>query len=74
MSNNSPHIRNKIHVLRAEKRMTQQALAKEVGASRQTIIAIEKERYTPSLLLAFQIAHVFDVSITEVFEFQLGED
>ncbi|MDI6452871.1 helix-turn-helix transcriptional regulator [Peloplasma aerotolerans] len=51
--------------------MTQQELAEKVGASRQTIIAIEAGKYSPSLELAFKIALAFDVKITEVFEYAL---
>ena len=47
--------------------MTQQQLAEEVGVSRQTIVAIEKYKYTPSLELAFKIALAFDMEIQEVF-------
>jgi len=48
--------------------MTQLELAEKAGASRQTIVALEAGKYTPSLEMAFRIAHVFDVSIGEVFE------
>jgi len=47
--------------------MSQEELAKRIGCTRQTIIALEKGRYIPSLLLAFQIAEVFGKSIEEVF-------
>ena len=47
--------------------MTKQQLAEEVGVSRQTIVAIEKYKYTPSLDLAFKIALAFDREIQEVF-------
>ena len=47
--------------------MTQQQLAKEVGVSRQTIVAIEKYKYTPSLDLAFKIALTFEMEIQDVF-------
>ena len=47
--------------------MTQQELAELVGISRQTIVAIEKYKYTPSLELAFKIAFAFDKEIEEVF-------
>ena len=47
--------------------MTQQQLAEEVGVSRQTIVAIEKYKYTPSLDLAFKIALAFDMEIQDVF-------
>ena len=49
--------------------MTQQQLADKVGASRQTIVAIEKGNYSPSLELAFRIAHVFNISLDEVFSY-----
>lgn len=47
--------------------LTQQELANQVGATRQTIIALEAEKYAPSLLLAFRIAHVFKAPFEEVF-------
>jgi len=49
--------------------MTQKQLAEEVGVTRQTIIAIEKSKYSPSLELAFLIARVFNSSLDEVFSF-----
>jgi putative transcriptional regulator len=49
--------------------MTQQQLAEKVGVTRQTIIAMEKDRYSPSLELAFKIAHVFGVPLEEVFSY-----
>ena len=48
--------------------MTQLELAEKAGASRQTIVALEAGKYTPSLEMAFRIADVFGVSINEVFE------
>lgn len=59
-----------IHVYRAMKRMTQQELADKVGVSRQTIIQLEKNRYNPSLLLAYDIAAEFDVPIEKIFTFK----
>jgi len=53
--------------------MTQQALAEKAGISRQTIIAIEAGKYSPSLELAFRIAQAFGVSIGEVFECETEE-
>ena len=50
--------------------MTQQELAEKAGASRQTIIAIEGGKYSPSLELAFRIADAFGVTIGEVFGYQ----
>jgi len=58
---------NKIKTLRAEKNMTQEDLAKEVGVTRQTIIAIEKNKYVPSLELAFKLSKFFEKKIEEVF-------
>jgi len=50
--------------------MTQQALADKVGVTRQTIVAIEAAKYSPSLELAFRIAHVFGVPLEEVFTYE----
>ena len=62
-------ITNKIRTLRFfANEMTQQELAEKAGVSRQTIIALEAGKYTPSLELAFRIADVFDVPLGEVFE------
>ncbi|OJG27324.1 hypothetical protein RU98_GL002776 [Enterococcus caccae] len=52
------------------KRMTQQELADKVGVSRQTIIQLERNRYNPSLLLAHDIADVFEVPIEQIFTFK----
>ncbi len=60
-------IKNKIKILRAERNWTQSELAKRVGISRQAVISIERYKYTPSLELAFDIAHAFDVTITDIF-------
>ena len=61
---------SKIHVFRATKRMSQQELADLVGVSRQTIIQLERNRYNPSMLLAYSIAKVLDVTIEELFDFK----
>jgi putative transcriptional regulator len=53
--------------------MTQQALAEKVGVSRQTIIAIEAGKYSPSLELSFRIADAFGVRLDEVFEYRFPE-
>jgi putative transcriptional regulator len=67
-------IHNNIRQLRFNNNeMTQQQLADEVGVSRQTIVAIEKEKYSPSLELAFRIARVFDRSLEGVFFYQQGK-
>lgn len=68
-------IRNNIRTLRFfNDEMTQEELAKKVGVTRQTIIAIEKSKYSPSLELAFRIAHVFGVPLEEVFTFDPEDD
>ncbi|MHB1315765.1 MAG: helix-turn-helix transcriptional regulator [Christensenellales bacterium] len=54
--------------------MTQQQLAEKAGASRQTIMAIEAGKYSPSLELAFRIADAFGVKIGEVFDYEVKED
>lgn len=64
-------IRNNIRTLRFHHHeMTQKELADKVGVSRQTIIAIEKGDYSPSLELAFRIARVFNSPLEEVFTFE----
>lgn len=54
--------------------MTQQELAEKAGVTRQTIIAIEKGNYSPSLELAFRIALVFGVPLEEVFSYDLEDE
>ena len=58
---------NKLKVYRAMKDITQQELAKKLEVTRQTIISIEKEKYDPSLILAFKIARFFKVPIEAIF-------
>jgi putative transcriptional regulator len=63
-----PTITNQIRRLRFEHgEMTQQGLAERVGVARQTIIAIEGGKYTPSLELAFRLSRVFDLGVEDVF-------
>jgi putative transcriptional regulator len=63
-------VTNRIRALRfAAGEMTQAELADRIGVTRQTIIAIEQSRYSPSLEMAFRIAHVFKVPLDEVFEY-----
>jgi putative transcriptional regulator len=63
-------VTNSIRALRfARGEMTQAELADLIGVTRQTVIAIEQGRYSPSLEMAFQIAHVFKVPIDEVFHY-----
>lgn len=60
-------INNSIKQQRLAKNITQEQLAEAVGVSRQTIIAIEKSHYTPSLLLAMQLAKFFRVTVEDLF-------
>ena len=63
-------IQNNIRTLRFHAgEMTQQELADQVGVSRQTIVAIEKGNYSPSLELAFRLAHIFKTPLEEVFTY-----
>ncbi len=61
-------MRNEVRELRLERRLSQAQLAEALGVSRQTINAIETERYTPSLPLAFALARFFERTIEEVFD------
>ena len=61
------NIKNQIKVFRAEKKMTQQALADAVGVTRATINAMEKGAYNPSLELAFRLARFFGADIQTIF-------
>ncbi len=63
-------VTNAIRSLRfANNEMTQAALADQIGVTRQTVIAIEQGRYSPSLEMAFQIAQAFKVPLDEVFQY-----
>ena len=58
---------NKVHMLRKQHKITQEALANMVGVTRQNIISIENGKYQASLLLALKIARVFEMPVEEVF-------
>lgn len=62
-------VRNRIRALREAAGITQAELARRIGVTRQTVIAIEQERYSPTLELAFQIARVFDAGLDDVFQY-----
>ena len=63
-------ISNTIRKLRfAHDEMTQKALAEAIGVSRQTVVAIEKGKYSPSLEVAFKIADIFEVTLEHVFQY-----
>ncbi|MEN9561204.1 MAG: hypothetical protein RIQ56_477 [Candidatus Parcubacteria bacterium] len=63
----SEKICNRVLELRTKAQMTQEDLAKRIGASRQTVIAIEKGNYSPSVLLALKIAECFKMPVERVF-------
>jgi putative transcriptional regulator len=63
-------VKNRVRVFRGERRWTQADLAERLGVSRQTIYAIENERYDPSLPLAFELAREFRTTIEVLFQFE----
>ena len=66
----SKRLSNNIRRLRFEaEEMSQQVLADKVGVTRQTIIAIEKDKYSPSLEVAFKISNIFNAPLEEVFNY-----
>jgi putative transcriptional regulator len=65
-------VKNNLRVLRAERNWTQAELAERLEVSRQTVNAVETEKYEPSLTLAFKIARLFNRSIEEIFEASSG--
>ncbi|MGI9261567.1 MAG: helix-turn-helix transcriptional regulator [Woeseiaceae bacterium] len=67
------NVRNQIRSLRQNaENMTQQELADQIGVTRQTVVAIEKEKYSPSLEVAFRIAAIFEVPLEQVFWYDPG--
>lgn len=70
MGKGTPNISNTIRTLRFQSgEMTQAALAEKVGVTRQTIVAIEQGRYSPSLEVAFRIARTFSAPLEQVFQY-----
>ena len=68
-------ITNNIRTLRFfANEMTQQELADKTGVTRQTVVAIENGKYFPSLELAFRMAHIFEVTLNEVFSYHAEVD
>ncbi|MDO6392360.1 helix-turn-helix transcriptional regulator [Pontibacter sp. BT731] len=66
-------MRNNIKVERAKKDMTQEQLAEVLGVSRQTINAIEKNKYLPSTLLALKMSDLFGLTVNELFILEEGD-
>ena len=67
-------MKTRIQELRKQHKLSQEELAQEVGVTRQTIISLEREKYTASLVLAYKIAKYFGVAIEDVFDFSEVED
>jgi putative transcriptional regulator len=67
-------MKNKLKVYRAMHDLTQDALAQKLGITRQTVLSIEKEKYDPSLELAFKIANLFNVTIEDIFSYRTNRD
>jgi putative transcriptional regulator len=65
-----PAIRNQIRELRARREITQQQLADEVGVTRQTVIAMEQDKYSPSLETAFKVAMALGVTLEQCFQYE----
>ncbi|MER2109247.1 MAG: helix-turn-helix transcriptional regulator [Solibacillus sp.] len=63
-------MKNNIKILRAQHSMTQDQLAENLSVSRQTIISLEKEKYNPSIILAFKLAEIFNCKIEDVFIYE----
>ncbi len=63
-------MKNNIKNLRTKHNLTQDKLAELLNVSRQRIISLEKERYNPSITLAFKLSHVFNCKIEEVFVYE----
>jgi len=63
-------VKNKIKALRKEMGLRQEDLAEAVGVSRQTVIAIENEKYDPSLLLALKLARRLGTTVEDLFEWE----
>nr|WP_314528759.1 helix-turn-helix transcriptional regulator [uncultured Brevundimonas sp.] len=61
-------MKNRLKLLRVERRWTQEQLGQALGVSRQAVIAVETERHDPSLDLAYRIAAVFERPVEEIFE------
>jgi putative transcriptional regulator len=66
-------MKNKLKVYRAMHNLTQEQLADKIGVSRQTVIAIESDKYLPSLGLAFKLVRLFQVKIEDIFSYE-GEE
>lgn len=69
----SAYVINRVRELREQKKLTQQELGHLVGVSRQSIAAIEKGKFDPTVWLAYDLSRVFGISIEELFDFERSE-
>ncbi len=67
-------MKNKVKVYRAIHDLTQEELAQKIGVTRQTVLAIEKGKYSPSLDLAFKMAKIFGVAIEDIFTYEAHQE
>ncbi|KAA9240998.1 MULTISPECIES: helix-turn-helix transcriptional regulator [Aerococcus] len=67
-------MKNRIKALRKERKLRQEDLAEKVGVSRQTIIAIENDKYDPSLLLALKLSKFFEVTVNDLFDLEESKE
>lgn len=67
------NLRNRLREIRLEKELTQESLADSVGVTRQTIIAVEKSRFVPSVKLALELATALGVPVQDVFWLERGK-
>ncbi|MDF1497006.1 MAG: helix-turn-helix transcriptional regulator [Patescibacteria group bacterium] len=65
---------NNLKILRAKHNLTQEDLAEKVGVTRQTIFAIEKNKYSPTLELAFKLSKLFNLPIEEIFKYNVHQE
>lgn len=72
MDKNTDSIINKVYEFRVLRRLSQSELAQAVGVSKQTIFVMEKNNYSPSLLLAYRITDFFGVGIEDIFTYEKG--
>ncbi len=72
MEKSTDSIINKVYEFRVLRRLSQTELAQAVGVSKQTIFVMEKNNYSPSLLLAYRIADFFGVGIEDIFTYEKG--
>lgn len=74
MKENKGYLSNNLLLLRTEKRWTQKYVAEQVNVTRQTIHSLESNKYNPSLILAFEISHLFGKRVDEIFLYTKKEE